>query len=150
MRADLRLDRGLGIHQPERGGGAVVQENGCRGDARGRVQNDPDGVGSGDGADGQARVVVGDGAPAHDHGVDEGAQAMQVAAILFAGDIAGVSGAGGDEAVETLAELSDGEGATGLHQRCVDLRELRARGLVAGEELPPGAVVGIGGAAARR
>lgn len=70
--------------------------------------------------------------------------------ILFAGDVAGVAGAGGDEAVETLAELSDGEGAAGLHQRRVDLRELRARGLVAGEELPPGAVVGIGGAAARR
>lgn len=150
MRADLRLDRGLGIHQPERGGGAVVQENGCRGDARGRVQHDPHGVRSGDRTDGEARIVVRDRPPADHHGVDEGAQAMQVAAILFAGDIAGVSGAGGDEAVETLAELGDGEGAAGFRERAVDLRELRARGLVAGEELPPGAVVGIGGAAARR
>lgn len=73
-----------------------------------------------------------------------------MAAILFAGDVAGVAGAGGDEAVEALAELGDGEGAAGFRERAVDLRELRARGLVAGEELPPGAVVGIGGAAARR
>lgn len=150
MRTDLDVDRGRGIHQPERGRGAVVQEAGCRRDARGCVQHDPHGVRSGDGADGEARVVVRDRPPADDDGVDEGAEAVEVPAILFAGDEACIAGPGGDEAVEALAELGDRERAAGVRQRCVDLRELRARGLVAGEQLSPGAVVGVGGAAARR
>lgn len=43
--------------------------------------------------------------------------------VLLAGDEVGVAGAGGDEAVDALAELSDGQTRTGQAQRQIQIGE---------------------------
>lgn len=69
------------------------------------------------GADGQLGVVRDGGAGPDDHRVGQGAQPVEMAAVLLAGDIVGVAGAGGDESVQALTELSDRQPRPGQAQR---------------------------------
>ncbi len=104
-----------------------------------RIEDDPHGVGARAGADGQLGVVRDGGAGPDDHRVGQGAQPVQVAAVLLAGDVVGVAGAGGDETVQALAELGDGQPGTGQAQREVAVGQepgLRRGGLAP----PPSAV----------
>ncbi len=81
-----------------------------------RVEHDAHRVGAGAGADGQPRVVRDGGSGADDDRVREGAHPVQVRAVLLPGDVVGVTGAGGDEPVDTLPELGEREVGAGQAQ----------------------------------
>lgn len=98
-----------------------------------RIEDDAHRVGARAGAHRQLRVV-GDGRTgSDDHRVGERAQAVQMSAVLLAGDVVGVAGAGGDEAVQALPELREGDARPGQAQRQIAVDE----GVRPGRGLPP-------------
>ncbi|SDM29769.1 Lysylphosphatidylglycerol synthase TM region [Streptomyces wuyuanensis] len=127
-----------GAHHPQGGGRTVGEHLPGRRDAAVRVEDDAHRVRAGAGADRQPGVV-GDGGPgADDHRVGERAQPVQVFAVLGAGDVVGVALAGGDESVEALAELGEGEARSGQAQRQIALgEEVRLGGGVLRPPVPP-------------
>ena len=74
-----------------------------------RIEDDAQRVRAGHVARRQLRIVGRDRAGADDHGVAQRAHAVQVQDVLLAGDELRVAGVGGDEAVEALAEMADGD-----------------------------------------
>lgn len=93
-----------------------------------RVEDHPYRMGPGTGPDGEPGVV-GDGrSGADDDGVGECAQAVEMTAVLRAGDIVGVAGAGRDEPVEALAELGEGEARSGEAERQIAVGEFLGAG----------------------
>lgn len=88
-----------------------------------RIDDDAHRVGTGAGAHRQLGVIGDGGACPDDHGVGEGTQAMQMVAVLLSGDVVGVAGTGGDEPVQALAELGEGEVRTGQAQRQIAVGE---------------------------
>lgn len=93
-----------------------------------RVEDDPHRVGARAGAHRQPGVVRDDGARPDHHRVGEGAQPVQMAAVLLAGDVVGVTGAGRDETVQALPELGADQARTRQAQREVAVGEQRRLG----------------------
>lgn len=123
-----------------------------------RIDDDAHRVGTGAGAHRQLGVIGDGGARPDDHGVGEGTQAVQMAAVLLAGDVVGVAGTGGDEPVEALPELGEGEVRTGQAQRQIAVGEHHRLGrgvlppapaAVRGPEQPGGLGVRLGPDAAQ-
>ena len=102
----------LAAAQDQRRRGAVVQQRARRRQPAVGVDDDPDRVRPLDVAGGQARLVEGRGAGADDHRVAERPRPVQVDQRGAAVDVARIARAGGDEAVEGLAE--DGDAGAGL------------------------------------
>ena len=92
-----------------------MQQRAGRGQPAVRVDDDPDRVRPLDVAGGEARLVEDGGAGPDDHRVAERAGPVQVDEGRAAVDVARVARAGGDEAVQGLAE--DGDAAAGLPRR---------------------------------
>ncbi|GAA2498805.1 hypothetical protein GCM10010393_33830 [Streptomyces gobitricini] len=99
----------VGAHDPQGRRRAVGEHPVPRRHTTVRVEHDAHRVGPGTGAYGQPRIVRDGGAGADHHRVGEGAHPVQVRAVLLPGDVVGVTRAAGDEPVETLAELGEGE-----------------------------------------
>jgi hypothetical protein len=88
-----------------------------------RIENDPHRVGAGAGAYRQLGVVRDSGARPDDDRVGEGTQAVQMAAVLLAGDVVGVAGTGRDETVQALPQLRERDVRTGQAQRQIAVGE---------------------------
>lgn len=88
-----------------------------------RIEDDAHRVGPRACAHRQLGVVGDGGAGSDDHGVGEGAEVVQMSAVFLAGDIVGVAGAGGDETVQALAELREGQARAGQAQRQIAIGE---------------------------
>lgn len=88
-----------------------------------RVEHDAHGVAACAGTHRQLGIVGDRGARPDEHRVAQGAQPVQMEAVLFAGDVVGVTGACGDEAVDALAELGEGEAGTAQAERGVERGE---------------------------
>lgn len=116
-----------------------------------RIEDDAHRVGPRAGAHCQLGVVRGGGPGSDDHRVGERAQVVQMSAVLLPGDIVGVAGAGGDEAVEALPELREGEARAGQTQRqiAVGERPRPGRGLVPPAAGAVGAAYQAGGLGVR-
>ena len=80
-------------------------------------------------ARGQLRIVGRDRAGAHHHRIAERAQGVQVDDVLVAGDELRVAGMRGDEAVDALPEVADGDRTCrgGAAQRQVEVEDVGAR-----------------------
>ncbi|MBQ0984945.1 flippase-like domain-containing protein [Streptomyces sp. F63] len=113
----------VAAHHPQGGRLAVGEHPEPRWHAAVRVEDDAHRVAARAGADRQPGIVRGGGAGADDHGVGERAQAVQVGAVLLAGDVVGVAGAAGDEPVQALPQLREGEAGTGEAERQIALGE---------------------------
>ncbi len=87
------------------------------------VKNNPDGVRPGHCAHCQQWVVGGGGAGAHDHGVDECPETVEVFPILLTRDEAGIACTRGDETIDALAQLCNNQTITGLHEGAVTINE---------------------------
>lgn len=88
-----------------------------------RIEDDAHRVGPRARAHRELRVVGDGGTGSDDHRVGEGAEVVQMSAVLLAGDIVGVAGAGGDEAVQALPELREDEARAGQAQRQIAVGE---------------------------
>ncbi|SDK15081.1 conserved hypothetical protein [Billgrantia gudaonensis] len=95
--------------QMQRGCGGVVQQVQFGGHPAVRVEEHPHRVAAGHVAHGELGVVGGRGARAHHHGVDQGAQTVQMDPAFATVDVVGVTALGGNAPVQALAELSDGQ-----------------------------------------
>ena len=94
-----------------------------------RIEHDAQRARAWDMARGELRIVGRHGAGADDHRVAQRAHAMQVQDVLLAGDELRFAGMGGDEAVEALAEMADGDRvrAGGAADRQVEIDHRVAR-----------------------
>lgn len=120
-------------HDPQGGRRAVGEHPVPPWDAAARVEDDAHRVVARAGADRQSRVVRDGGAGADDDRVGEGAQPVQVLPVLLAGDVVGVTGAAGDETVQALAQLREGDVRPGQTQRQVAV----GQGVRLGRAVPP-------------
>lgn len=133
MRRDVEAGlEAVGAPKPQGRRGAVGQDVGPAGHPAARVDDDADGMRAGHGPHGEAAVVGEHGARADDDSVDERPKPVQVGAVVRSGDELGVPGPGGDEPVEALAELGNGEARAGSHEGAVEV-EQGTRRRVAGE-----------------
>ncbi len=113
----------VAAHHPQGGRLAVLEHPQPRRNAAVRIEDDAHRVGTRAGADRQPGIVRGGGAGADDHGVGERAQAVQMGTVLLAGDVVGVAGAAGDEPVQALAQLGEGEAGAGEAEGQIALGE---------------------------
>lgn len=111
----------------------------CQRDPAVRIEDDAHRVRSRAGAHRQLGIVRDGGARPDDHRVGQGAKTVQMAAVLLAGDIVGVTGPGRDETVQALSELREGEARTGQAHRQIAVGEQPRLGR-GGTRPPPFAV----------
>ncbi|OFA42606.1 UPF0104 family protein [Streptomyces xinghaiensis] len=112
-----------GAHHPQGRRLAVLEHPESRRHTAVRIEDDAYRVGARAGADRQPGIVRGGGAGADDHRVGERAQAVQMLPVLLAGDVVGVAGAAGDEPVQALPQLREGEARTGEAEGQIALGE---------------------------
>ena len=98
-----------------------------------RIEDDAHRVGPRTGADRQLGIVRNGGAGPDDHRVGERAQAVQVLAVLLAGDVVGVARTARDETVQALPQLCEREAGAGQAQRQIAVGE----GLRLGRSVSP-------------
>lgn len=134
-----RLVLVAGGHDPQGGRLSVAEHPVPRRYAGVRIEDDAHRVVAGAGAYGQPGVVRDGGTGPDDHRVGEGAQPVQVLAILLPGDVVGVPGAAGDEPVQALAQLREGDVRAGQAQRQVAVGQVVGLG---GTVRPPHPAVG--------
>lgn len=103
--------------QVQRGSFGVGQQAGPGGHPPAGVEDHPHRMTAGHVAHGKLGIVRGRGAGAHYHGVDQGAQTVQVDPAFAAVDVVGVAACGGDASVQALTELGNGQTpAMGRHR----------------------------------
>lgn len=122
-----------GGHGPQGGRLAVGEHPVPARYAAARVEDDAHRVVAGAGAHGQPGVVRDGGAGPDDDRVGEGAQAVQVLAVLLTGDVVRVAGAARDETVQALAELRERDVRSGQAQGQVPV----GQGVRLGGAVPP-------------
>ena len=119
--------------------GPVVEHGMRRRQSAGGIEDHAHRIAAGHQACGQTWIVGGHGAGTDDHGIAQRAQPMQVQDVLRTGNRDGISGWRGDEAIEALAQVTDGDGPGGRRtaDRQVQLEQIAAR--ITGRQcgLPP-------------
>ncbi|GAU68959.1 hypothetical protein SSP35_09_02030 [Streptomyces sp. NBRC 110611] len=96
-----------GSSYPQGGRRAVGEHAPVRRHPPAAVHHHPRGAAARAGAYGQPGIVRDDRAGPDDHGVGQGPQPVQVAAVLLPGDVVRVAGTGRDEPVHALPELGE-------------------------------------------
>ena len=101
--------------------GTFAQQRQVIGDTAAWVQHHPRRVSAANVSHGQLRIIGAGGARAHDHRVDQGAQAVQVNQTFMAVDVMGVAAFRRDATIKALAQLRDDPGrATGQRGQAVE------------------------------
>ncbi len=142
----------VGPHHPQGRRRSVAEHPAPRRYAAARIEDDAHRVGARTGADRQLGIVRDGGTGSDEHRVGERAQPVQMFAVLLAGDVVGVAGTAGDEPVQALPQLREGDVLTAQAERQIAVgEELRAgRGVgppqaaVRSREQPGGLGVRVG------
>lgn len=92
-------------HDMQRRGAIAVQQRQVAGNTAAGIQHHPCRVSAANVAHGQLRVVGAGGTRADHHGIDQGAQAVQVNQTFMAIDVVGVAALCGDAAIHALPQL---------------------------------------------
>ncbi len=138
VRTERVIDRCPGTHQMQGGRGSVLEHLPVGRNAAIGIEYDTCGVSSFDVTYRQARVVGDDRTGAHQHGIDQRAQPMQVNTPSGTVDVVRMPGDGGDTSIEALPELGDGQIAAMDDQRQQAVEQLACRGIDPAGIVPAG------------
>ena len=95
----------LFAHNMQRRRAIAIQQRQVAGNTTAGIQHHARRVSTADVAHGQLRIIGAGGSRADDHGIDQGAQAVQMNQAFMAIDVVGVAALRGDAAIQTLPQL---------------------------------------------